>query len=346
MDYYLKCASCKSRFQSDYSKQTCGKCGAILEVIYKGTMSVPRCKGFWDYEKLMPKGRYTHYAIGGTELVHGKERGNLFLKLELNNPTGSFKDRGSVIEISKAVEYGYDEIAVASTGNMAYSLAYYAKKSGIKASVFIGGAANPDKLKDILETHDAVVHKVKGDFTMAQALATKYAAKSGAFLSGDYCYRKEGQKTIAYEIAAQLEDVTHMIVPVGNATLISGIAKALKEMKRKDIKIIAVQAERCSPLVKAFMSGRAIKYERPMTLADAIAVGMPTYGGEAIAGIKASGGTAITVTEKEMEEAQGSLYEGNGITAELAGAASMAAYTKLRFKSGDKVAAIISGGNV
>ncbi len=345
MDYYLECADCKSRFQSDYNRQICGKCGAILEVTYKGKAKVPKSRGFWDYEKLMPKGRYKHYAIGGTELVRSKEHGNLFLKLELDNPTGSFKDRGSVIEIAKAAEYGYGEIAVASTGNMAYSLAYYAKRSGIKASVFIGGTANPDKLKDILETHDAVVHKVKGDFTRAQALAANYAGKSGAFLSGDYCYRKEGQRTIAYEIVAQLEGVTHIIVPVGNATLISGIAKALGEMKRKDVKIIAVQADGCSPLVKAFTSWKAIKYEKPRTRADAIAVGMPTYGKEAIIGIRMSGGVAVTVTEREMEEAQDLLYKSNGIKAELAGAASVAAYAKLKFKSSDRPAAVISGGN-
>jgi threonine synthase len=346
MDYYLECVENGCRFPSSYNKQICGNCGSILEVIYKGKAKVPASHEFWDYEALLPKGKYKHYSLGGTKLVQSAECNNLFLKLELYNPTRSFKDRGSVVEIAKALEYGYDEISVASTGNMAYSLAYYAKIAGFKATVFIGKAANPDKIRNILMTHDATLHMVTGDFSKAQAMAAKYAEKSSAFLAGDYCYRKEGQKTVAYEIATQLNGLTHIIVPVGNATLISGMVKALKEMKMNGVKIIAVQAEKCSPLVKAFRSKKMMKYERPGTKADAIAVGLPTFGDQALKAINDTGGTAITVTESEMEKEQSYLYKSQGILAELAGVASIAAFKKLKFKQNDRVAAIISGGNI
>ena len=346
MDYYLECVKHGCRFPSSYNKQICANCGSILEVVYKGKAKVPATQEFWDYEALLPKCKYKHYSLGGTKLVMSAEYSNLFLKLELYNPTRSFKDRGSVVEIAKAVEYGYKEVSVASTGNMAYSLAYYAKIAGLKASVFIGQTANPDKLRDILMTHDATLHMVAGDFSKAQVMAAKYAEKRGAFLSGDYCYRKEGQKTVAYEIAAQLKELTHIIVPVGNATLISGIAKALKEMKMNRVKIIAVQAERCSPLVKAFRSKKTMKYERPGTKADAIAVGLPTFGDQALKAIRDTGGNAITVTESEMQKEQYNLHKKQGILAELAGVASIAAFKKLKFKQSDMVAAIVSGGNI
>lgn len=346
MDYNLKCTNCTHIYKSSYTKQICENCGSIIEVVYPKKAPVPKSTMFWDYEKLLPKCDYRRYNLGSTELVQSTEHKNLYLKLELQNPTRSFKDRGSVIEVAKAKEYGYGEIAVASTGNMAYSLAYYAKTEGIKASVFISKNANPDKVRDILMTHDAKMHKVNGDFSKAQQTAARYAARNRAFLSGDYCYRKEGQKTVMYEIAAQLNGITHVIVPVGNATLISGIAKALDELKNNKIKIIAVQASLCSPVVKAMESNKPIRYEVPRTRADAIAVGMPTFGSQAISAIKKTDGCAVAVTDKEMEREQEILYAKEGIMAELAGVASIAAFRKLKFRKSDKIIAIISGGNI
>ncbi len=345
MDYNLECTGCGCRFPSSYRKQTCDGCGRLLEVVYKGSPKVPRSSSFWDYERLLPKSKYKRYELGGTKLVRSAEHGNLFLKLELTNPTRSFKDRGSVVEVAKASEYGYDELAVASTGNMAYSLAYYAKMAGMRTTVFISRAANPDKLRNILMTHDATLHMVRGGFNKAQELASRYADRNGAFLAGDYCYRKEGQKTIAYEIAAQLSGVTHIIVPVGNATLISGIAKAMNDMSMK-AKLVAVQAERCNPLVKAIRSRTRLAYQEPMTAADAIAVGLPTFGMQAIEAISKLGGTAVSISDNEMIREQAGLYKRQGILAELAGVASLAAFRKLRLKRSDKAVAIISGGNL
>jgi threonine synthase len=319
-------------------------------VRYKGRPRAKFDKGFWDLEKALPNCKYRHYELGNTELVSSKIR-NLWLELELQNPTRSFKDRGSIIEIAKAVQYGYDEVACASTGNMAYSVAYYAKLSGIRAKIFISSNANRDKVRDIRETHDADIERVDGDFTKAQRLAARYADKSNAFLAGDYCYRQEGQRTIMYELAHQLGSATHIIVPVGNATLITGMLKALEEMKAAKVlnripKIIGVEASRCSPLFKAFRSGKAVKYEAPRTMADAIAVGYPTFGSAALAMLRRLKGSVVTVTEQEMAREQNRFLGDYGMIAELAGVASLAAYRKLRLPKAAKAVAIISGGNV
>ena len=290
MHYHLKCAACGAAFESSYPKQVCGKCGSILEVVHEGRAKIPGSARFWDYERLFPDGDYRHYRLGGTKLTRSREHGNLFFKMETYNPTRSFKDRGSVIEVAKAREYGYKEIALASTGNMAYSVAHFSKLAGMRARVFISRGANPDKLDDIRKTHDAAIVKVDGDFTKAQRLAELYCKRHGSFLGGDYCYRKEGQGTVAYEIMAQLPGATHIIVPVGNATLMSGLFKALTRLRaarriRRLPRLIAVQAERCDPLVRAFRNVAKVRYERPRTAADAIAVGLPTFGDQALAAL-------------------------------------------------------------
>jgi len=240
---------------------------------------------------------------------------------------------------------------LASTGNMAYSVAHYANLAGIKVKVFLSRGANRDKVKDIRQEKDSNMDFVSGDFTKAQKLAERYAKKTGAFLAGDYCYRKEGQKTVGYEIIDQLPGVTHIIVPVGNATLISGVFRALKEMKasgriRSLPKIIAVQAAGSDPLVRAFKSGGDIRYVTPRTAADAIAVGFPTFGDQALDALVETKGDAIAVSDREMEKERKEFYREYGLIAEPAGVASLAALRKLRTESRDKIVCVISGGNV
>jgi threonine synthase len=350
--YRLECLKCGESCESDYESQTCGKCGGLLEVVYEGRTPRPEGSGrFWDYEPFLPVCDYAHYEVGSTKLIKSRESSGVFLKLEIDNPTRSFKDRGSVVEISKAVEYGYKEVSVASTGNMAYSIAYYAKLAGLRVKAFISIGANRDKVKDIRGMGDADIDFVNGDFTKAQGLAVRYAKKAKAFLAGDYCYRKEGQKTMAYEIIDQMPDVTQIVVPVGNATLISGVFKALKEMKaagriKRMPMLVGVQSKGSDPLVNAFKSSKGLKHLVPNTAADAIAVGFPTFGAQALDALRETKGKAMAVSDGEMEKEQRRFYEQYGLIAELAGVASLAALKKIGRGSGGSTAAIISGGNV
>lgn len=342
---------CSEKYSSSYERQVCDRCGGILEVVYSGKMFRINGSGrFWDYESVLPNCRYKRYEVGSTKLIKSNYQENIFLKLETDNPTKSFKDRGSIIEVSKALEYHKKEIALASTGNMAYSIAYYAKLAGLRVKAFISIGANREKIRDIRMEGDASMDFVKGDFTKAQKLAIRYAKRSDAFLAGDYCYRKEGQKTIAYEIIDQMPGVTHIVVPVGNATLISGVFKGLKEMRaigkiRKMPVIIAVQSKGSDPLVRAFNSHNKIRYVEPKTAADAIAVGFPTFGDQALEALKVTKGIAIAVSDRELEKERETFYETYGLVAELAGVAGIAAISKIRFKNEDRVVSVISGGN-
>ncbi len=354
MRYHLKCTICGAEYDSDFDSQMCAKCHGILEVVYAARPKKFDITGksFWDFSGVLPDGNYKHYIVGGTRLVQGESDRRLFMKLEMENPTRSFKDRGSVIEIAKALEYGYDEIVCASTGNMAYSLAYYCKIAGIRAKILMGEHANMHKVRMIKAVGSASVQIIKGDFTKAEDAAKKYSERHKAFLAGDYCYREEGQKTMAYEILGQLHGVTTIIVPVGNATLISGMFKALKEMRsagitRKIPGLIAVQAKGSDSVVEAYDSGSdTIKYKHPHTKADAIAVGLPKFGMQTLEAIRETKGSAIAVTDMEMEVAKAAIYKEYGIVAELGGAASIAALKKLGMGRSNKAVAIISGANV
>ncbi len=351
MDYFLRCVSCGAIYKSSEKSQVCNKCGGILEVEYEGkagSEGVENAKSFWDFEPLLPKGVYKRFELGFTKLAESHER-DLFLKLEFENPTRSFKDRGSVIEVAKAKEYGFKKIVCASTGNMAYSISYFAKLMGIGAVVFISRGANKHKLLDIKQTHDAELHLINGDFTEAQKYAFEYAKSHNAFLAGDYCYRKEGQSTIGFELFAQDPGIENIIMPIGNGTLFSAVYKAyvrLLEMHKIERlpKLIGVQAASTAPVVHA--KGSIIKYEKPRTKADAIAVGYPTYGTQVIEAVGNTKGMLTTVSDREMEVWQRRFYEEYGLEAELAGVASLAAYSKLRSSIKGKTVALITGANL
>ena len=353
MKYGLVCTNCGHAYGSSYKSQVCARCGSFLEVVYKSNPKVTAAArgSFWDFSGILPDGKYRKYEVGMTKMFSDAEDDQLIYKLETENPTHSFKDRGSVIEVAKAKEYGFKEVACASTGNIAYSVAYYSKLYGIKSRIFVSRDANKDKIEEIMSTHDAVITRGKWDFTGAQKEALKYASKTGAFITGDYCYRKEGQKTIAYEIIASAKSVSNIIVPVGNATLLSATLKALSEMEsagaiKRQPKVIAVQSERCNPFSKAFNSKEMVRYATPSTSADAIAVGYPTFGDMAAKQLRQNGGMAVSVSEALMRRAQDRMREYYGITIELASAATIAAYALLKPRLKGKSVAIISGGNV
>ena len=347
MKYRLDCLSCGKKHPSYYKSQLCEACGGILEVTYIGRPKLKTLKkDFWSYEPLLPDGRYKHYKLGETTLLRASEE-SLWLKLETENPTKSFKDRGSVVEVAKALEFGFDEVVCASTGNMAYSVAYYSKLAGMRSVIFVSRNANWLKLRNIRDTKDAKIVKVDGDFTEAQRRAIKYARTKEAFLTGDYGYRKEGQKTVLYEIMAEAR-VRNVFIPVGNATLFSASAKALAELHRYGLsaarpRLVAVQAALTNPVALAYRTGRKVKYQKPLTDAGAIAVGFPTYGDMAVQGIRETGGTAVEVTDNEMDEERKSFYRAYGLLAEMAGVASVAAFRKAGLH-GESVS-VVSGGN-
>ncbi len=359
MDYSLRCTKCSHAEADDAFR--CSRCGSILEVridyssIMIGKAFRSRRVKNSKYLLLFPIKRFEmEGGEGGTRLVsHNIGAQKVMFKMETENPTGSFKDRGSAVEISKAVELGRNSVCCASTGNMGMSVARYAKLAGISATIFISKDASKEKIARI-KSYGARLVKVDGDFNTALRNAEAFARKDRTFMCGDYHFRKEGQKSVAYEIIDQCGSPDFIFLPVGNATLLSAVYKGLSEYVRFGLldsmpRIVAVQSEKCDPLVRAYMSGRHLEYVKPKTVADAIAVGYPTFGLEGIAALKKTHGIAVNVSEDQLRDAILMLEE-KGIGAEAGGAAGFAGFMKFyendrEMFRGKKTVIVITGNN-
>ncbi len=364
MDHVLECTACGRRM-SDYSLPRCNRCNSILEVKYDySKIKLP--KNFTSmkirHEKYLPFLPIESFKVklsdGATPMVRKRPSGTketLFFKLETKNPTKSFKDRGSAVEVSRALEMGFGKVTCGSTGNMGISVAKYSSMVGIKATIFISKDADKKKI-DLIKSNGAHEVKIKGDFNAAVAEAEYISSRMNALACGDYHYRKEGQKSMIFEIIEQMKyDVPDFVfVPIGNATLLAGIYKGLIEFRRfglisKFPRIVAVQSEMCAPFVNAYNTGKPIKYVIPKTVADAIAVGYPTFGFEGIIALKKTMGIAVVVSDKEIIDAVKKLRR-TGIGCEPGGAAAFAGYAKLYSKNaallkGKKSVVIVSGNN-
>jgi threonine synthase len=274
----------------------------------------------------------------------------VYLKYEGLNPTGSFKDRGMTLAISKACEEGSRAVMCASTGNTSASAAAYAACAGIKCAVLIpAGATALGKLSQAL-IHGAAVLAVDGNFDDCLELVKEITAHYPITLVNSLNpYRIEGQKTASFEICDYLGAAPEFqVMPVGNAGNITAYWKGYKEYKAlKKIerlpKMLGFQAEGAAPIVK----GRPIK--NPRTIATAIRIGNPASWEQAIQARDESGGLIDKVSDKEILAAYKLLASHDGIFVEPASAASVAGLLKLNKKgyfkktSGARIVCILTG---
>jgi threonine synthase len=292
---------------------------------------------------------------GNTPLVFAEYMSGLigrnsevYLKCEGLNPTGSFKDRGMTLAISKALEEGSKAVICASTGNTSASAAAYAAKAGLKCIVLIpSGAIALGKLSQAL-IHGAQVLAVDGNFDDALSLVREISAKYPITLVNSLNpYRIEGQKTASFEICDSLAQAPDFqVMPVGNAGNITAYWKGYKEYEKngkikKLPKMLGFQAEGAAPIVR----GEPIK--NPETIATAIRIGNPASWKQAEAARDESGGIIDMVSDREIIEAYKLLAAREGIFAEPASAASIAGLLKLNkkgyFKGQVKITCILTG---
>ncbi len=291
--------------------------------------------GVWKYKSLLPvRIKPVTLREGGTPLYDIDK--SVFVKHEGLNPSGSFKDRGMTVGITKAIELKKDSVACASTGNTSASMAMYAARAGIKAYILLpAGKVALGKLAQAL-MHGAKVIAIRGNFDQALKLVREVCLKRGFYLLNSVNpFRLEGQKTIAFEIVDQLSYVPEAIfVPVGNAGNISAIYKGFKELKEAGYieeipKMIGVQARGANPIYRAFKERREYiePVHNPETVATAIRIGAPVNAKKALRAIYESKGFAMEVTDEEIVNAQ-KLLAKKGIGVEPASAASYAGFLK------------------
>jgi threonine synthase len=352
MNYNLRCIRCGREYDGGEVIYTC-ECGGLLEVrldISSVEIDKREYEGVplsvWKYKKLIPIEREPiTIKEGGTPLYRCKRLGekigvkDLYVKHEGLNPTGSFKDRGMTVGVTKSLELGMRTVACASTGNTSASLAIYGAKAGIPVVVLLpGGKVALGKVAQAL-MHGAKVIEIKGNFDDALEIIRRLCDEEKFYLLNSINpYRLEGQKTIGYEVADELgwNAPDRIILPVGNAGNISAIYKGFRELKELDWideipKMTGIQADGSAPIVRAFREKKRdiVPEKNPETIATAIRIGAPVNAVKALAAMYESGGIAETVTDDEIIAAQKDLARLEGIGVEPASATSLAGLKKL-----------------
>ncbi len=375
----LKCLLCGSEYNPDEVTYTCPKCGndGILEVIYdyeeikkhfsKESLQSNKDYSMWRYLPLLPvndPSKIGPLKVGWTPLYEAKRIREdldvpyLWIKDDGRNPTASLKDRASAIAIVKAQELGKKVVTCASTGNAASSLAGASASVGLKNYIFVPRTAPKAKIAQLL-VFGATVLTVKGSYDEAFDLSIKATEKFGWYNRNTAFnpYMVEGKKTVALEIIEQMnfEVPDYVFVSVGDGCIISGVAKGYRDMLSlgfidKMPKLVAVQAEGCKPIVDAVNGDGTVKFVKPDTIADSIAVGIPRNRVMAVRDVKESGGFGIAVSDEEILSAIKYLGSTQGIFAEPAGATGFAGMLKAlkegKISKNDKIVVIVTGNGL
>ncbi len=375
-EYKLKCFLCEKEHDEQESSTTCISCHGPLETYYDYEAIAQKLNRYalktapisaLKYVALYPIGDFKNIVSleeGGTPLIHAKNLGkklglsNFYIKNEGMNPTGCFKDRGTMVEVTKAKELGAKAICVASTGNMAASVSAYAAAAGLPCYVLVPEGTPLGKLSQTL-TFGARLIQVRASYSTCAELAEQMSKRFGYYLAGDYTFRTEGQKSEGYEIIEQLfwRCPDYVVCPIGCGTNLHAIFKGIKELYklgfiRRLPKLIGVQTEGCNPVVKAFEEGRLdfdiIK--NPRTVASAIAAGNPLDGAKILKDVYESEGIVVEVNDEFLLECQQEQTRAEGVFAEPSGSLAYAAVKKLAnegfFNKEDVVVCMATGNGL
>ena len=369
---YLECTKCGAHLSADIPQNVCPQDGGTLFARYdlqalkqnfKPESLCGRDATLWRYREVLPGVEPVTLGEGFTPLLPSREFPNVWIKDEGLNPTGSFKARGITVAISVAKALGLKKLAMPSAGNAGSALAAYAAAAGLEAHIFMPQDV-PLANRIECEAYGARVTLVNGLISDCARIVSEREEEEGWF---DFStlkepYRVEGKKTMAYELfeqlGGQLPDA--VIFPSGGGVGIIGMWKAFEEMEQlawldasdgrgKRPRMIVVQAEGCSPIVKAWDEGKPTVeiWKDASTIAAGLRVPKP-YGDYLVLDIlKRSRGTAVAVSDDEIKAAFHHWARTEGIFAAPEGAASLAAYLKLRvsgfLSASDKVVLFNTG---
>jgi len=374
---YYQCTLCNKVYDKKRYIFTCPSCGehGILDVIYDYaslrhilTESYFRANldfSIWRYLPILSVlDRHTDETlrVGWTPLYDSKHLReqihlrHLYIKDEGLNPTGSLKDRASVIAVLKALEARKHIVSCSSTGNAASSLAGNAAKMGLKSVIFVPKRAPIGKLTQ-LQVYGSTLITVDGDYKDAFSLSKKAISHFGWYNRNAAInpHLVEGKKTVAFEIAEQLHFRVPdwVVVSVGDGCTIAGVYKGFYDFHQiglihKIPKLLGVQAEGCSPFVDAVDEERLIRESAENTIADSIAVGIPRNPIKALRAVSESLGAWVKVSDQAIMDAMFLMGKAEGIFAEPAASASLAGVIEAKrqgiIKEKDSVV-VISTGN-
>lgn len=383
-NYYQHCIApdCGAEFDLDARLYVCSRCGGLLDLERRDEIDSaplrdlwqqrrasldPRDRsGVWRFREFLPFTNDTQIVSlgeGNTPLYDAPRAADycrlpqLKLKHQGCNPTGSFKDTGMTAAVTQARKLGARLVVCASTGNTAASLAAYAARANILCAIVVpGGQVSHAKLAQALD-YGAKVLEVEGNFDTCMNLIRELAEDESVYLVNSINpFRIEGQKTVAFEFAEQLEwrVPNHLVVPGGNLGNSSAFGKGFRELLACGLinsqpKITVVQAEGAAPFARFYSDSvheSFVNEEHPQTLASAIKIGAPVSWQKAWRAVRETEGSVITVSEQEIADAK-AIIGRDGIGCEPASATTVAGIRKLvrdgEIKENETVVAVLTG---
>lgn len=371
----LQCRECKKEYDSTF-KYICDECFGPLDVKYdfpvvsKDTFA-NREKTYWRYFELLPiehKSNIVSIDAGMTPLTKAEKLGkklglkNLYIKNDSVNPTFSFKDRPAGIAVSKAKEFGMSSVGCASTGNLASATAAHAAKGGFPCHIFAPSDIEMAKIAQAL-SYGANYIAVDGTYDDANRIAAQIGDSKGIGIVNINMrsYYVEGSKTLAYEVAEQLDWQVpdQLIVPVGSGAMLNAICKGFEELENvslienvSNMHMIAAQPHGCAPIVDAFKKNNTdvIPVEHPDTVAKSLAIGDPGDGRYVLKRLQQYNGFAEETNDKEILEAILLLAKTEGIFTEPAGGVSISVLQKMveqgKIDPNDRVVCYVTGNGL
>ena len=376
-------AECRQEFDLDAPVYVCAACGDLLEIerteasavdvtalrkVWRerqGSLDERDRSGVWRFREFLPFAddvAVVSLGEGNTQLYEAwrcaefSGLAKLRLKHQGNNPTGSFKDTGMTVAVTQAKKLGMRRVVCASTGNTAASLAAYAARAAMECMIMApAGQVSAAKLAQALD-YGAKVQEIEGNFDTCMRAIREVVADGSAYLVNSINpFRIEGQKTVAFELAEQLEwrMPDHLVVPGGNLGNSSAFGKGFRELIASGLidsvpQMTVVQAEGAAPFARFYSEHESelINEEQPQTLASAIKIGAPVSWKKAWSAVRDSGGGVITVSEQEIADAKAMIGR-DGIGCEPASATTVAGIRKLvnenQIKKHESVVAILTG---
>ena len=368
----LRCRVCESDYPA-LANGVCVRCFGPLEPVYdwdelETVVTRARIAGgpgsLWRYADLLPAAPPDDAANGpgltplvaAPRLTRALGIGEILLKLDLANPTHSFKDRVVAVAAAKATEFGLETLAATSTGNLANAVAARAAATGRAAVIVCPAGLEAEKLR-ATTVYGATVYAVRGSYDDCSRLVSEVAGEVdwGIVNVNLRSYYAEGSKTLAFEICEQLDWETPdaVVLPIGSGAMFTKVWQGFEQFRRLGLihgdrpRLFGGQAEGCAPVASAFAEQRRVSPVRPASIVSSIAIGNPADGDLAIATAQTSGGSIYAVPEEEIGPNISLLAETAGVFGEGATAVAIGALREavMRGELGerDRVVVIVSG---
>ncbi len=342
----LRCVSCQRFFTNDRVSR-CTRCGGLLDTVFDEEVlaNYSRSKlengqgSMWRYRKFLPVRRSMRPLSAGegdTPLLRVRMYpGRVMVKDETRNPTGSFKDRGASLALTRLSQLGVRSLVLASEGNAGCSFALYSRMAGVRCRVYLPREVNPAKV-ELSQKLGATVTRVSGTIAQAGREAAKSADRTRSYNASTFVtpFRHDGKGTMASEICQQLgwNAPDSIIYPLGGGVGLVGMWKMFKLLERLGWvrgkpRIVAVQPYGCAPIVDAYNAGRedVEEWKSPQTIALGLKIPKPLAGKWILQSLRESDGIGVKVADREIRTAMRNVARKEGLLIEPSSAAAFAA---------------------